>query len=1021
MLDFPTTSLVSISSRPCGAECFSTAAMLSNRGKCSALLTREGFFDFVLFKVNCNVSHQVALVCQHKRNTDILYNNNTSDIRVSANDGFYSLQIYSSCDVGWFKVGNLCINIFRCLHCINNTVAQSQCLKYRSKLAHQILHDVTTIAPGYTLHNNTELSFFWSMFHHVRDLDPLPESKHSMRVKDITRKIAMNITALCSSQDLHDLCKDNNIALSVTSRYRYFIADRYLRHSGPWSLIFQPSFQKTKYRHYALCEKPVIHVEKPTNCSHLYLTCSDGTCVHDSLVCDGQPHCPFAEDETDCQHICSDHTINCKSNCRHRDLCSCSPEYFQCLSGGCVPLKKLCDKTVHCGDASDEPPTCVYIKPEQFGHSSVSLDVNHHVNNLIKVNKYMQQKCFQTEVVSVNNVDYKMSAHQPICSPSSHTHDIKVLCTGVNTYYTGSPRSFSLDYLCIYDLDCDQAYVNHCANGFHLLKCEHMYCVGRFKCPSSYCISFDHICNKVCDCLHCEDESICDLLSCPGMVLMEQVGSGLKCSQSVTSLKHGMNMRQLIRSKDRNHTDNFPILVYLEGVENITALILTPEIVTYCQISFSDLDVTDDTVLSHMVSVRRLLLSNNNIQKIHDFMFATMSQLIVLDLSYNLIQHLPSYILCTLHNLGYISLKYNLISKLQIDVFVKNYNLQVLLLESNDFSSQSVIADAYLSSLYRLTSDIPRLCCIFEAVTFCSPPFPLFVSCSNMITSKVQIVLGWLIGVSTCFLNVCCVVLIVYKQLSTASKSVSIVILFSVNLCFAEVITSFCLLSYPVINAVFQDIFGVIADQWRHSWTCVGLESLFSLSSRASMAFAVCLSVHFAIHIPSMTRREAHPKVTIWQIVITWFIIASMCIAVQILEHIYNTDPFNYLCFPFTTSVPADPWILSLHIIMVTFDCLLVLVCIISYGYLLVFTIRQTKSKTLQSVSKRQKNLQKFAVRMAVLILSMAFTWIPILLIQVLVLLHVTIMPSIYLWCVLVTFPTNMIIDPILLIRNTAV
>ena len=65
-------------------------------------------------------------------------------------------------------------------------------------------------------------------------------------------------------------------------------------------------------------------------------------------------------------------------------------------------------------------------------------------------------------------------------------------------------------------------------------------------------ISFDHICNKVCDCPHCEDESICSKLLCPGMVLVEQIGSGLTCSPKVFALKHSMNMRQVISRKGLN-------------------------------------------------------------------------------------------------------------------------------------------------------------------------------------------------------------------------------------------------------------------------------------------------------------------------------------------------------------------------------------------------------------------------------------------------------------------------------------
>ena len=127
---------------------------------------------------------------------------------------------------------------------------------------------------------------------------------------------------------------------------------------------------------------------------------------------------------------------------------------------------------------------------------------------------------------------------------------------------------FNLDRLCIYDHGCDHNY--HCCNGFHLPKCEDMYCVGRFKCPSSYCISFDHICNKVWDCPQCEDESFCSKLLCPGMVLIEQLGSGLRCSMKVAALKQSMNLTQVIHKKGINITDDFPVFIHLEYVMNLS-------------------------------------------------------------------------------------------------------------------------------------------------------------------------------------------------------------------------------------------------------------------------------------------------------------------------------------------------------------------------------------------------------------------------------------------------------------------
>ena len=63
------------------------------------------------------------------------------------------------------------------------------------------------------------------------------------------------------------------------------------------------------------------------------------------------------------------------------------------------------------------------------------------------------------------------------------------------------------------------------------------------------------------------------------MVLIEQIGFGLRCSTKATPLKHSLNMRQVIHRKDVNITDDFPIFIHLEDVMNLTNFILTPEVV----------------------------------------------------------------------------------------------------------------------------------------------------------------------------------------------------------------------------------------------------------------------------------------------------------------------------------------------------------------------------------------------------------------------------------------------------------
>ena len=878
---------------------------------------------------------------------------------------------------------------------------------------------------------------FWGMFQQAGDIDL---KRYDWDYSPARFYFSVNASGMCENLNTKYPCTDNNIVLLVKASdvrakhalFTYYNNFAYNDHLDAfrdimildirktWSAISQISLELQRHtsRDFTLCESSVVYTRMLTECSNLYMVCDDGTCVHDSLVCDGQPHCLHGDDEADCEHICSDQNHNCMYHCHHRDLCSCSPDYFQCLSGGCIPLQKLCDKIVHCVDASDEPDTCVYLRPEKLGHLPVSLAINSYINTLIQDNTELEHTCSDNNHVLLNQTYYKLRGKEQTCVSSSRSSDIKFLCNLCNTPDRGSLQFFSLDRLCVYDHDCDDNYTSHCLNGYHLLKCENAYCVGRFKCPSSYCISFDHICNKVCDCPHCEDESMCSKLLCPGMLLIPQMESGLRCSRNAAALKQGMNMRQVIRRDGTNITDDFPVFIQLENVVSVTNFIFTPETVVYCKILYSDLGGFTDVMLFHrMVSVRRLSLPHNAIQKVYDSMFASMSQLVILDLSHNFITYLSQITLCSLQNLQYFSIHHNMIDSLKMSIFLFNPCLQVLLLESNSLSPLSVSVDGSIPSLFRLSSDIPRLCCAFNTIDFCSPPLPLFVSCSNLIPSKVLTVLGWLIGLLTSVLSLLCLTLLIYKCFSPHTQTSSTVMLFSMNLSLAELITSLCLLSYSVINVAFDGVFGIIADHWRYSWKCLSLEGLFSVSTRASLAFTVCLSVHFVIHIPSIIRRESSQKTTCFEIIITWILITLICIAVQILEHMHAIDLYNYFCFPFTTLFPSDPLMFGLHSVTVLFDSLLVMVSIVSYGYLLVFTLKRRKN-ALQSMSKRKRKLEKFAARLTVLILSTVLTWLPILCMQVVILLNITVLPTIYLWCILVSFPVNLIIDSILLIRN---
>ena len=108
---------------------------------------------FFVFKTKCNVPHSVAVVCQHD-NVSFVFSNNMSDIKLALVDGFHSIQVFASCDPGWFKVDDVCINCYLCQDCVktacteHHVASHEKCQKHGGHLAYHLLQNITFSTPG---------------------------------------------------------------------------------------------------------------------------------------------------------------------------------------------------------------------------------------------------------------------------------------------------------------------------------------------------------------------------------------------------------------------------------------------------------------------------------------------------------------------------------------------------------------------------------------------------------------------------------------------------------------------------------------------------------------------------------------------------------------------------------------------------------------------------------------------------------------------------------------------------------
>ena len=972
--------------------------------KCSAVMVNDGFVEYSILPVACNVSHPVALICEYYKQEKRVQNH-LSDVKVvDAGHGFHRMLSEISCPYGWFFVNNVCIHLSTDKYCSNKDCQDANC---QQKLADKVFHNISYNS-DFSISNSSPLGKFWRLLHHKFDV---PKN-----LQEITVTIKINASSVCKIIHNATQCHLN---ATMLGNGQIWYSDEKL-----WSLLKQPQLQPDSFLispDFYLCELESFDVAPSTNCSSEYVTCSDGTCIHDALVCDGQEHCLHGEDENNCQHACDDSTINCLTECHYDNLCRCSPSFFQCLSGGCVPLQKLCDMTAHCADGSDEPDTCVYLTKEATVPYYRRMKIENNVDDLFTSYFKRTPDCLgrppqpvQRNSYYGNHTDFLYHAVKALCT------ELYVISEAANNHrmiLNHEPHSIYFEQLCVYK----GAYDDICKNGFHLLNCEAIHCVQKFKCPSSYCIPRDHVCNNACECPHCEDESFCEKLLCPNMILFEAMGTNLYCRKYEDDYENEHSNRQVISTKQTKIFDYFPVYVHIENGTSLNNYITSPEkeLIVYCIIHDYDFPFSNNLSFVHgMIRLKVLDISNNNIKMIDSKLFQNMAHLMILNLSYNLLSSISKDLFFPLKQLMYLLVHHNTITFIHANSFIFSPNLRVLVMQSNNLDSGRTMFSEPLPALLHLTSDLARLCCVFQVSGRCYPPFHPFISCSNMFRSKALVTTVWSIGGVTTGLNAASVVLaIIYHLRAKITKAkTNIVMLLSLNLNVCELLTSGCILSYPFINLHYQGTFGVMADIWRVSWPCFTLEMIFSISSQLALISATYSAVHMAVYIPSTARRKAKKRTTLFIIIMAWIIVSSDAFTMKYFKHHSATDSIDYFCLPFIMSSHQNPVIYAIDISFVMVDFMFASVCIACYSYLLVYVIKKRVSTLFQHTTNRSAMYNKVILRMATLMMTTSCTWIPILVLQIAVLVDVSIHPNVFFLVVIASLSANLTIDPVTII-----
>ena len=509
-----------------------TFPYVDGSGKCVALIYFPHVMSRRVVSIPCDVQLNVSVYCSAMVTQNApVYNTILSTIHIGfAENNFrtigreqYCLKDVDYDDYGdlnplrWFQQHEICLQMH---HCIANCDVLTEVCK-----PHQLYFFPYYDAHSLTIKNNSHIAKFLSTFQEklINKGTGLDRFLTGLIRRGYIPMFYSNVSDVNQS-----VSNFSGSFLRVWARQSY---EGLWAHDGTVQILTSTKTRSPKNT-FVLCTKDPLPPDQPT-CSSTYFQCNDGTCLDEHLVCDGRQHCMVGEDEQKCGNICTD-KVSCALSCSYMTNCHCLRGFFQCVTGGCIPVGKLCDRVKNCKDGSDEPMSCEFASAQ----TQRSILENHW--------NILRQRCSQgsgSKVFLVNPFDL---------TPSEVIH-YNTEGDGRNDFYYDlgirfficfdedpdtdlseqAPRYF-LDRWCLYSYSyfADIGYAHFpCANGYHLAGCEKMYCIDTFKCIRSYCLEWKYVCDSSCDCPHCEDESICENVSCPGMILHESAHGKVYCNE----------------------------------------------------------------------------------------------------------------------------------------------------------------------------------------------------------------------------------------------------------------------------------------------------------------------------------------------------------------------------------------------------------------------------------------------------------------------------------------------------------
>ena len=791
------------------------------------------------------------------------------------------------------------------------------------------------------------------------------------------------------------ICKDNNGAFA--SLYKHIIADIVEEFFPEGSDFFQgrhaySGYWLPNYPSYIACFEFRRSFTAPTVSNVSIYTCEDGSVIADIQVCNGVGDCSNAGDEQNCS-LCSwtDPLLpDCKCNIKF---------YYQCESGGCVHYDQMCDSMVDCPGGDDE--TFCYNK-----------------NRFPYFDNILISKSFITD----------------LCDPPSG--DMLMCRTKLQCYSSSA--------ICHYDHSGGE--MAHCEDGSHIGSgslCQFVECRQQYKCQMSYCIPSRKVCDGVIDCPAGDDEAICTAFRCPGhmpcygvtyCVPPHEVCDGISHCPQQDDEKYCQICPQNCNCKGSaiycyNVTASLPT----QNLYSPSALVLFKSFNFFLELfnqshsimnhailvnlnygSFSSLLENQDNISMHFLSVKFLYLNHQGLYTL-PCQFINGPLMIYVNLSHNSIQSVNENAFSLMKNVKTLSLVSNKLNSLEPHYFRDLSDLTSLYLRDNPLIY--IANSVFLTNpgLVIIRSDWYMVCCVAIHAKDCTPQNQFVSSCSNLISSTATRVVLMTQGIIVVVGNTGALVAqFTLIHITPAEKYLI------VSLIFADMLMGLYLLAIETVDLMYNMVFHKIVSEWTTSVPCGVFGLVNFISSEVSLlmlnilAFARMISIE---KVGGMALLKSRVKIACFS---AWAVIVATGIAYVVsLLLLQNMGARNNLCILLGISHLGNITLLEQVFQGVFISINMMLLLAMMTSMICIFQIvhrsyRRIIKASGQRVKAQEARMIHTGLKLLLLLACNYLTWLPFLLISILLLCGIPVGEVVLQWVIVLAVPICASTDPIL-------